>query len=234
MIARRIKMNPDISKIASLLSDPTRSSILLRLMDGTIHPVSELALAAKVKPQTASFHLHKMLDADLVGVEKHGRHRYYKLKNGDAARIIEQLLTISPGTPVKSFKESREKAAVHFARTCYDHLAGYVGVQITNSLVQQEFLKKMDKDFKVTASGSQFLKDFGINEADLSQKRRKFASCCLDWTERQHHIAGALGNALLERMLELEWFSRMPQTRALTVTPKGRLELEKRLSIQLP
>lgn len=226
-------MNPDISKISSLLSDPTRSLILLSLMDGTIHPSNELAYIAKVKPQTASFHLHKMLEANLVSVEKHGRHCYYKLKNSETAKIIEQLLIISPSTSVKSFKGSREKSAIHFARTCYDHLAGYVGVQITNSLVQQGILIKIDMNFEVTTEGSRFLKEFGIDEEDLNNKRRALARCCLDWTERQHHIAGALGNALLEKMFELEWFSRMPQTRAVKITPKGRLELAKRLSIHL-
>ncbi|MEH7334318.1 winged helix-turn-helix domain-containing protein [Neobacillus drentensis] len=226
-------MNPDISKIASLLSDPTRSLILISLMDGTVHPSSELANIAKVTPQTASFHLLKMLDANLVSVEKHGRHRYYKLKNSEVAKVIEQLLNISPSASVNSFKEAREKSAIHFARTCYDHLAGYVGVQITNSFVQQGILLKKEMNFEVTTKGACFLKEFGINEEELTNKRRTFARCCLDWTERQHHIAGALGNALLEKMLELEWFSRMPQTRAVKVTPKGRMELAKRLSIHL-
>lgn len=227
-------MNPDISKIASLLSDHTRSLILLGLMDGALHPSSEMASIAKVTPQTASFHLHKMLEADLVSVEKHGRHRYYKLKNSEVAKVIEQLLNIAPSTSVTSLKESREKSAIQYARTCYDHLAGYVGVQITNSLVEKGILVKKDMNFEVTTEGSCFLQEFGIDEQELHHKRRTFARCCLDWTERQHHIAGALGNALLEKMLELEWFLRMPQTRAVKVTPKGRVELTKRFSIQVP
>jgi DNA-binding transcriptional ArsR family regulator len=226
-------MNPDLAKIASLLSDPTRSAILLSLMDGTIHPSSELAYLAKVKPQTASFHLHKMLDADLVSVEKHGRHRYYKLKSSEVAKVLEHLLQIAPSTSVSSFKESREKSAIHLARTCYDHLAGYAGVQITNALVEQGFLIKADMNFEVTPKGMLFLEELGIIEEDLKNNRRKFAPCCLDWTERQHHIAGALGNALLEKMLELGWFSRMPKTRALKVTSRGKLELRNRFSIQL-
>ncbi|WP_026584716.1 ArsR/SmtB family transcription factor [Bacillus sp. J33] len=224
-------MNPDISKIASLLSDHTRSLILLSLMDGTIHPASELAYIAKVKPQTASFHLHKMLDARLVSVEKHGRHRYYKLVNRETAEIIEQLLNISPSTSASSFKEHKEKEAIHFARTCYDHLAGYVGVQITNSLVQQGFLNKADLNYEVTIEGSFFFKEFGIDEEKLKNKRRAYARCCLDWSERQHHIAGALGNALLEKMFALEWFLRIPRSRAIKITPKGRLGLEKLFSI---
>ncbi|MEW9110035.1 MAG: helix-turn-helix domain-containing protein [Cytobacillus gottheilii] len=226
-------MNPDLAKIAALLSDPTRSAILLCLMDGTIHPSSELAYIAKVKPQTASFHLHKMLDADLVSVEKHGRHRYYKLKSSEVARVLEQLLHIAPKTAVNSLNEFREKSAIHLARTCYDHLAGYVGVQLTNALMQQGFLTKTDMNFDITAKGRIFLEELGIIEGNIRNSRRKFAPCCLDWTERQHHIAGALGNALLENLLEAGWFSRIPKTRALKVTPKGKLELKKRFSIQL-
>ncbi|WP_208590476.1 ArsR/SmtB family transcription factor [Gracilibacillus suaedae] len=220
-------MNPNVSKIASLLSDPTRSAILLSLMDGNIHPASELALIAKVKPQTASFHLHKMLEANLVNVEKHGRHRYYKLINSDVAKVIEQMLSISPSSLVTSYRESREQKAIHFARTCYDHLAGYLGVQITNSLMKQDYIKKIDLNFEVTPKGSKFFQDFGINLEEQKKKRRAYARCCLDWSERQHHIAGALGNALLLQMLERQWITRLPNTRAVQVTPTGKIELQK-------
>ncbi len=220
-------MNPNISKIASLLSDSTRSAILLSLMDGRIHPASELAFLAKVKPQTASFHLHKMLEANLINVEKHGRHRYYKLINSDVAKVIEQMLSISPNSPVTSFRESREKEAIHFARTCYDHLAGYLGVQITNSLLEQGFIKKVDLNFEVTPEGIEFFRDFGINLEEQKKKRRAFARCCLDWSERQHHLAGALGNALLLKMIERQWITRTPKIRAVKVTPTGKIELQK-------
>ncbi|QGH35653.1 helix-turn-helix domain-containing protein [Gracilibacillus salitolerans] len=220
-------MNPNVSKIASLLSDPTRSAILLSLMDGSIHPASELASIAKVKPQTASFHLHKMLESNLINVEKHGRHRYYKLINSDVAKVIEQMLSISPNSPVTSFRESREQKAIHFARTCYDHLAGYLGVQITNSLMEQGYIKKVELNFEVTPEGSKFFQDFGINLEEQEKKRRAYARCCLDWSERQHHIAGALGNALLLQMLERKWITRVPNTRAVKVTPFGKAELQK-------
>ncbi|MUK88854.1 helix-turn-helix domain-containing protein [Ornithinibacillus sp. L9] len=226
-------MNPNVSKVASLLSDPTRSAILLSLMDGRIHPASELAFIAKVKPQTASFHLHKMLEANLISVEKHGRHRYYKLINSDVAKVIEQILSISPNSPVTSLKNSREKSAIHFARTCYDHLAGYMGVQITNSLIQQGFVNKVDLNFEVTPEGSNFFREFGIDLEEQKNKRRAFARCCLDWSERQHHIAGALGNALLVKILELQWITRIPNIRAVKVTSKGKTELQKLFNINV-
>ncbi|WIW26565.1 ArsR/SmtB family transcription factor [Bacillus inaquosorum] len=226
-------MNPNIAKISSLLSDPSRSSILLSLMDGRIHPAGELAYLANIKPQTASFHLNKMLEAKLISVEKHGRHRYYRLSNSEAANVIEQLLSIAPKEKVTSLKDSKEKSDLHFARTCYDHLAGYVGVQITNSLVEQGMLKKVDLNFEVTSEGSLFFSNFGINEEQQRNKRRAFARCCLDWSERQHHLAGALGNALLVRMLEEKWIVRMPKTRAVKITQSGKTAFEKYLKMYI-
>ncbi|MGE9755095.1 ArsR/SmtB family transcription factor [Bacillus inaquosorum] len=226
-------MNPNIAKISSLLSDPSRSSILLSLMDGRIHPAGELAYLANIKPQTASFHLKKLLEEKLISVEKHGRHRYYRLSNSEAANVIEQLLSIAPKEKVTSLKDSKEKSDLHFARTCYDHLAGYVGVQITNSLVEQGMLKKVDLNFEVTSEGSLFFSNFGINEEQQRNKRRAFARCCLDWSERQHHLAGALGNALLVRMLEEKWIVRMPKTRAVKITQSGKIAFEKYLKMYI-
>ncbi|APH67449.1 Helix-turn-helix domain protein [Bacillus subtilis] len=226
-------MNPNIAKISSLLSDPSRSSILLTLMDGRIHPAGELAYLANIKPQTASFHLKKLLEEKLISVEKHGRHRYYRLSNSDTANMIEQLLRIAPKAKVTSLKDSKEKSDLHFARTCYDHLAGYVGVQMTHSLVEQGILKKVDLNFEVTSEGSLFFSKLGINEEHQRHKRRAFARCCLDWSERQHHIAGALGNALLVRMLEEEWIVRMPKTRAVRMTQSGKTAFEKYFKVNI-
>ncbi|MCI4169503.1 ArsR/SmtB family transcription factor [Bacillus spizizenii] len=226
-------MNPNIAKISSLLSDPSRSSILLTLMDGRIHPAGELAYLANIKPQTASFHLKKLLEEKLISVEKHGRHRYYRLSNSDTANMIEQLLRMAPKTKVTSLKDSKEKSDLHFARTCYDHLAGYVGVQMTHSLVEQGILKKVDLNFEVTSEGSLFFSKLGINEEHQRHKRRAFARCCLDWSERQHHIAGALGNALLVRMLEEEWIVRMPKTRAVRMTQSGKIAFEKYFKVNI-
>lgn len=226
-------MNPNIAKISSLLSDPSRSSILLTLMDGRIHPAGELAYLANIKPQTASFHLKKLLEEKLISVEKHGRHRYYRLSNSDTANMIEQLLRMAPKAKVTSLKDSKVKSDLHFARTCYDHLAGYVGVQMTHSLVEQGILKKVDLNFEVTSEGSLFFSKLGINEEHQRHKRRAFARCCLDWSERQHHIAGALGNALLVCMLEEEWIVRMPKTRAVRMTQSGKTAFEKYFKVNI-
>lgn len=147
--------------------------------------------------------------------------------------MIEQFLRIAPKAKVTSLKDSKEKSNLHFARTCYDHLAGYVGVQMTNSLVEQGIIKKVDVSFEVTSEGSLFFSNLGINEEQQRSKRRAFARCCLDWSERQHHIAGALGNALLVRMLEEEWIVRMPKTRAIRITQSGKIALEKYFKVNI-
>jgi DNA-binding transcriptional ArsR family regulator len=226
-------MNPDLSKVASLISDSTRSTILLCLMDGGAHPASELAHFSKVTPQTASFHLSKLLDAHLIRVEKYGRHRYFKLSNSQVAQSIEHLLALAPEPPVRSLKDSREKKVIHYARTCYDHLAGYIGVQVTNSLLREGFIKKNNLDFEVTPKGTLFFHDFGINLEEQEKKRRAYARCCLDWSERHDHLAGALGNALLEKLFELKWIQRLPNTRAIKVTPEGEIGLKETFMIEL-
>ncbi|WLD94699.1 helix-turn-helix transcriptional regulator [Alkalihalobacillus sp. AL-G] len=226
-------MNPDLTKIVSLLNDASRAAILDLLMDGKPHPASELALFAKIKPQTASFHLNKMLEIGIVSVERHGRHRYYKLTNNDVACLIESLYSVSPQSKPNSFNEARERKQIEYARTCYDHLAGFVGVQVTDALSKKGYIEKMELDFIVTQTGENFFENLDIDIDFHESKRRSFARCCLDWSERQHHLAGSLGNALLESMFDRNWIKRIPKTRAIEVTSTGKSELKELLSIEL-
>ncbi|WP_459503425.1 ArsR/SmtB family transcription factor [Bacillus sp. C1] len=218
-------MNVNAAKIASLISDTSRATILIQLLDGRPHPATELAHAAKIKPQTASFHLQKLYEAKVIDVEKHGRHRYYKIANPEIADSLEKILYLAPPEPIQSFKQSKEAKEIRLARTCYDHLAGKLAVDITNSLLQNNILLKENMLFHVTQKGERFFEEFGIDLHALHNKRRFFSKCCLDWTERQHHIAGALGNAMLERMLERGWITKVPQTRAVHITPLGKQHL---------
>ncbi|KEK22435.1 ArsR/SmtB family transcription factor [Bacillus gaemokensis] len=218
-------MNVNVAHIASLISDTSRATILVQLLDGRPYPATELAHVAKIKPQTASFHLNKLYEAQIVEVEKHGRHRYYKIANHEIAESLEKILYLAPPEPIQSFKQSKESKEIQYARTCYDHLAGKLGVEITNSLLHNEILIKDDLQFKVTKKGLKFFENFGINLDSLHNKRRFFSKCCLDWSERQHHIAGSLGNAILERMLELKWITKASQTRAVYITPLGKQQI---------
>ncbi|MDH2880336.1 ArsR/SmtB family transcription factor [Bacillus cytotoxicus] len=226
-------MNENIAKVASLISDPSRAAILTHLMDGHPHPATELARVAKIKPQTVSFHLHKLYTMQILEVEKHGRYHYYKLANQEMAEILGKLLYIVPFKPIQSFKEIKKHEEIQYARTCYDHLAGKLGVGLTNSLLYKQVLQKNGSEFEVTEIGAHFFEDFGINLDILRNKRRAFSKCCLDWTERQYHIAGALGNAILERMLEQNWITRTDGSRAVYITSLGKQNIFEIFSLEM-
>ncbi|MFB7156094.1 MULTISPECIES: ArsR/SmtB family transcription factor [unclassified Lysinibacillus] len=216
-------INPNMAEIASLLGETSRATMLASMMDGRFHTASELAYMAAIKPQTASFHLAKLVEGKLVKVEKQGRHRYFQLADEEIAHLLESFLAISPPPEVRSLKQSSQIKLLQDARTCYDHLAGKLGVQLTESLVNAGYLKLEKKQFLITAEGAQFFIDFGLDLDDLKRKRRSFSHACLDWSERRYHLAGALGQGMLTHFLSLGWVTRVPSIRAIKVTEKGRL-----------
>ncbi|MDQ0270602.1 ArsR/SmtB family transcription factor [Cytobacillus purgationiresistens] len=216
-----MSLNPNISEVVSLLGETSRATILSSLMDGRFHTASELALMAAIKPQTASFHLAKLVGGNLVKVEKHGRYRYYQLANKEVAELVESLLGASPAPKVHSLRESSQLKLLQEARTCYDHLAGRLGVRITEAMLHAGYLEKGEKEFVVTDIGEQFFSEFGLNLDEVRRNRRSFARACLDWSERHHHLAGALGTSLMNRFIELGWIAQMPTTRAVKVTARG-------------
>ena len=228
-----MQANSNVAIIAALVSEASRAAILTVLLDGRFHSASELAQMAKIKPQTASFHLAKLIDANVVTVEKQGRHRYFAIRDQDVARVMESLLSITPPVTVKSLRQSSQDKAMRYARTCYDHLAGNIGVQLTNALLRNGILLEEEDRYTVTEHGTKFFADFGVDLNEAATKRRQFSHQCLDWSERRHHLAGALGNALLERVLELNWVRRLPGTRAVQVTDEGKASFEKVFSLEL-
>lgn len=215
-------INPNMAEIASLLGETSRATMLASMMDGRFHTASELAYMAAIKPQTASFHLAKLVDGKLVKVEKQGRHRYFQLADEEIAHLLESFLAISPPPEVRSLKQSSQMKLLQGARTCYDHLAGKLGVQLTDSLLNAGYLKLEEKQFLITSEGTQFFTDFGLDLVDLKRKRRSFSPACLDWSERRYHLAGALGQGILAHLLSLRWVTRVPSIRAIKVTEKGR------------
>ncbi len=216
-------INPNMAEIAALLGETSRATILASMMDGRFHTASELAYMAAIKPQTASFHLAKLVEGKLIKVEKQGRHRYFQLASDDIAQFLEAFLAISPPPEVRSLKQSSQIKLLQAARTCYDHLAGKLGVQLTESLVAAGYIKLEEKQFILTNEGTLFFTSFGIDIAALKRQRRSFCHACLDWSERRYHLAGALGSELLNRLLELEWLTRVPSIRAIKVTEKGKV-----------
>ncbi|WP_098743752.1 helix-turn-helix domain-containing protein [Paenibacillus sp. EZ-K15] len=225
--------NPNAALVASIVSEASRAAILTVLLDGRYHPASELAYMAKIKPQTASFHLSKMVAANLVTVEQQGRHRYYGIQNQEVAQVMETLLSITPSVEIRSLNQASETEAIRQARTCYDHLAGNLGIQLTNSLLSAGVISEAEDQYTVTEKGEDFFKAFQIDLGRVKRKRRSFAHRCLDWSERRHHLAGALGHALLERLLELQWIQRVPRTRAIQITPEGKKGLKETFHIDM-
>ncbi|MFT9847033.1 ArsR/SmtB family transcription factor [Aneurinibacillus sp. REN35] len=217
-----MSIHPNVAEAASLLGEASRAAILISLLDGRFHTAGELAFMAAITPQTASFHLSRLIEGNLVRVEKHGRHRYYQLANEEVARILESLLAISPPPDVRSLKQSGQVKLLREARTCYDHLAGKLGVDIAESMLKAGYLEKEEREFVVTPKGEAFLADFGIDISELKRKRRSFSHACLDWSERHYHLAGALGHGLMIRFLELGWIVQVPSIRAIKVTDKGK------------
>jgi DNA-binding transcriptional ArsR family regulator len=225
---------PDISEIAALMGEPSRATMLVALLGKDALPASELAHKARVSPQTASSHLAKLVAGKLLAVERHGRHRYYRLASDQVGRFIETLASLAPPPRVSPLGEVDEEAkAVRYARTCYDHLAGKVAVEIARAMVSGGWLKRAGRNFEVTAAGERRLGNLGISTEEIRQSRRAFALQCLDWSERQHHIAGALGAALLDRMLTLKWVARTKGTRRVRVTLEGRKALQRLLKLRV-
>ncbi|MFN2744383.1 ArsR/SmtB family transcription factor [Bacillus sp. z60-18] len=216
-----------MAETAKLVSDSSRAAMLTALLDDRFYTASELAGFAGIKPQTASFHLSKLADADMLFCQKQGRHRYYRLKNANIAQALEGLLNIAPPGEIRSLRQSAEDQALRKARTCYDHLAGTLGVILAERLVEMGFLQEEESAFAVTEKGAACFKELGIDISQVRRKRRSFCHKCLDWSERRHHIAGALGAALLDLFFRMDWIRRRPKTRAVTFTPKGEKELER-------
>lgn len=214
-----------LTRTAGLIGEPGRIQMLITLLDGNSHSASELATAADVSAQAASVHLSKLLAGGLIASEHSGRQRLFRLKNADVAAAIEALGALAPDSAALAMPEIR------FARTCYDHLAGVLAIALRDQLLSSGSLKHGKKDFAVTRSGELLLRSLDIEADSLHALRRSFAHKCLDWTERHHHIGGALGAALLSRFLERKWLARIRDTRAVRLTHEGNYEFERRFGI---
>lgn len=209
-----------IANVASLIGDPARANILTALMDGRALTVSELAEAAGVTVQTASGHLSKLVEAQLLKSEKQGRHRYFRLSGEDVAQVLEALMGLAQRTGAVRVRTGPKDAALREARVCYDHLAGETGVSLLQDITRRGFVRGDADEVSLTESGQQFFANFGIDLEDLTKGRRPVCLHCLDWSERRHHLGGALGASLLSNMIERDWIRR-GNGRVLTFTTKG-------------
>lgn len=227
-------MKNGLAVTANLLGEPARAAILLELMSGRALPAGELALAANISPQTASGHLAKLIDGNLLNVESQGRHRYYRLSGTEVADAVEALLALTTGARRNATRDAVMPVAgtLAYARTCYAHLAGWLGVQIADALQTEGLLQPAsNKTFTITHSGVAWLQDLGIATTWTDKTSGGVAKECLDWSERRPHLAGSVGVAMYKRFLALEWIVHLPKTRAVRVTITGKRELWKRLRL---
>lgn len=225
--------NPGMAEIGALIGDQARANILAALSDGRALTATELSFVAGVSPQTTSEHLSKLTDGRLLQVEKQGRHRYFRLASREVGQALEALMVLAEAGPPRHRRASPSEALVREGRTCYDHLAGRLGVRITDSLVERGDIRVEADSFALSPQGEAGFERLGIDVTALRRRRRAFARQCLDWSERRHHLAGSLGAALADRLFALGWIERVPDTRAVTVTEAGREGLKEAFGVKL-
>jgi DNA-binding transcriptional ArsR family regulator len=206
----------DIAAAAALMADPSRAAVLLELADGRALPPSELAEVAGVSRSTISEHLSKLHRAGFLAVEKGGRNRYFRLAGPEVATAVEALAALAPRQEVRSLRQASRAGALSAARTCYGHLAGRLGVALTEAMADEGLIEREAEVFLLTAAGARRLEELGI------ERPPKAGKTCNDWSERRPHLAGKLGVTVTERLFELGWLKRTERAREVRVTHDGR------------
>jgi DNA-binding transcriptional ArsR family regulator len=241
----------DLAALGAVLGERARARILLALGDGRSLAASVLASEAGVSASTASAHLARLVDAGLLAVSVQGRHRYYRLAGPQVAELIEVLARVAPAAPVRSLREGTRAQALRAARTCYDHLAGRLGVALLQALIRDEAVvggdgrhrldgdgedrlsaPGRDVDYRLTPGGAQRLARLGVELPDVASDGLALRYC-VDWSEQAHHLSGPVGRALARRLLELGWLRRAERSRAVHVTDPGRSGLRAQFGVQL-
>jgi DNA-binding transcriptional ArsR family regulator len=216
--------NADLAEIGALVGDSGRANMLVALLDGRSLTAKELAARAGVAPQTASAHLARLVATGLIVMQKRGRHRYHALASPAVAGMLESMMQVTSARTAARREgpmAGPRDAALRAARTCYDHLAGRLGVGIAEAMASRGHLEIDREGGSVTPAGRAFLRAFGIDLVAAERSKRVFCRPCLDWSERRFHLAGAVGAAIQKRSLELHWVRRLDGTRAVAVTVGG-------------
>jgi DNA-binding transcriptional ArsR family regulator len=223
------RAEPDFAAVAALMADGARAAMLNALAGPHALPASELAAIAGVSLPTASHHLGKLVDGGLIRVERHGRHRYYGLTGPDVVRAVEALSALAPQRPVKSLRESVVSETLRAGRTCYDHLAGELGVAIADALVDKGVVDRSADGMTLGPNAADWCASFGIELPPAG--RRQPVRACLDWSERRYHLAGGLGAAIATELLERGWVERVSDGRAVRLSADGRRGLGRELGL---
>ena len=212
---------PQLAELAGLIADPGRARILSRLMDGRVQTAGELALLAGVTPQTASWHLSRLVQRALLKVERRGPRRLHRLATPLVAQMLEGMMTVAVTGPQASRPSARIDDQMRRARTCYDHLAGELGVAVTDALRERGYLV-LDQDAgELTAAGLAFLGSLGLDLRSPVRRRRALCRPCLDWSERLPHLAGRAGASIADLAFQRDWIRRRPQGRSVEITAAG-------------
>ena len=214
-----------------LIGHKTRLTMLIELSSGISLSAGELAKLAGIKPQTASEHLLKLVEANLISVNTQGRHRYYKIDNDKVVDAIQALSVISPPMSSKSLKETTKKEKLSYIRTCYGHIAGKIGVKFTESLLENNYIKEEENFYKLTQEGKTWLKKIGI-ETEKSMYSKPIPKH-IDWTERKNHMAGPIALKITEKMIELSWIEKSEINRCLNLTQKGENAFKTNLNMNI-
>jgi DNA-binding transcriptional ArsR family regulator len=227
-----VKGDVDVAAAAALLAEPARATLVLAVMEEGALPASELAGRAGIAPSTASEHLARLVAGGFLAASRRGRHRYYQLADEAVAGAVEALSTVAPQRPVRSLREATRSELLREARTCYDHLAGRLGVALARGLEHTGVLARRDGTYAVGRAADARLAELGIDLEGLAHGRRTLVRGCRDWSERELHVAGALGAALTARLFELGWIERRKANRSVAVTAKGHDLFRTRLGLQ--
>ncbi|WGS21879.1 MULTISPECIES: winged helix-turn-helix domain-containing protein [unclassified Bradyrhizobium] len=209
---------PELADLAASIADPGRAGILTRLMDVGAQTASELARVAGVTPQTASWHLARLVERALLKVERHGPRRLYGIATPLVAQMLEGMMTVAAIDPHPSRPQPRIDAQMRRARTCYDHLAGELGVAVTEAMLERGYLELDREAGELSAAGMAFLGGLGIDLPSQPRRRRVLCRPCLDWSERRPHLAGRAGAALAELAFQRDWIRRQPRGRSVEIT----------------
>jgi len=215
------------ARIAAAIGEPARARMLYCLMDSHARTATELAVVAEVSPSTASVHLNRLKDEGLVKVVAQGKHRYYSLQGQDVARVLEGLSVLAGG-PRRQFVPNTP-SRLRAARTCYDHIAGTLGVELHDRMESAGWLSD---GYDLTTSGVKAFEALGIDIAETRALHRRFAFACLDWSERRSHLGGALGAAVLKLAIRRKWVTQELDSRALSVTSLGRREMRAKFGLE--
>lgn len=216
-----MKDGPDIAAVASLVGDPARANMLMALLDGRARTATELADEASVTKQTASAHIRKLSEGQLIRREVQGRHHYFRLESPDVAVALEALLTVAAGQGASRFQPGPKEPALRYARVCYDHLAGERGVAAYDQFLANGWMIDRAGEIDLTIAGAAAFAQIGIDVEALPATRRPLCRSCLDWSVRRPHLAGKLGKALLDRIFALEWARQDPGSRVIRFYPRG-------------